>query len=226
MESLVRAGRLFLAGFVIFVGFPILAWDWYDLAGFLQHPARLGYVLVTTALTLFVAVAMPEAGQCHRNETKSVARQRVALVLMQVCCIFLVMAAPYCDARDVAVWRELAPLRFFGLFLFAVGYFLVSWSAAVLGKQFSVYVAIQQGHELVTRGPYRYVRHPRYAGTLLFLFGYALLFRSWIAMGLLAMFAAVLAWRIHDEEALLHEQFSDAWVAYARRTARLIPFVF
>jgi protein-S-isoprenylcysteine O-methyltransferase Ste14 len=98
------------------------------------------------------------------------------------------------------------------------------WSEAHLGRLFSVQAEIQQGHRLVTDGPFRHLRHPRYAGVLLFLSGIALVFRSWLALALVVPVLAVLLWRIADEEALLRETFGPEWDAYAGRTRRLLPF--
>jgi protein-S-isoprenylcysteine O-methyltransferase Ste14 len=43
---------------------------------------------------------------------------------------------------------------------------------------------------------------------------------------LVAALALVLFWRIHDEEALMHQQFGAEWEGYARRSSRLVPFLF
>jgi Isoprenylcysteine carboxyl methyltransferase (ICMT) family len=58
---------------------------------------------------------------------------------------------------------------------------------SALGERFSALVAIQAGHELVTDGVYKVVRHPSYLGSLLAIAGWALLFRS--AVGLLLVAA-------------------------------------
>jgi protein-S-isoprenylcysteine O-methyltransferase Ste14 len=116
--------------------------------------------------------------------------------------------------------------RYAGLVLFGAGYGVVLWATAVLGRQFSVQVTIQEGHKLVTEGPYGVVRHPRYAGIVMFLAGYGLIFLSWPALVLAAGVGAVLGWRIHDEEVLLREEFGGEWEAYARRTRRIVPWVY
>jgi protein-S-isoprenylcysteine O-methyltransferase Ste14 len=97
---------------------------------------------------------------------------------------------------------------------------------ASLGKQFSVEVAIQTGHSLVTDGLYRYLRHPRYLGIIVFMAGIALAFRSWLALALDGAIVLVLIWRIRDEEALMSREFGSVWEAYVERTWRLLPFLF
>jgi protein-S-isoprenylcysteine O-methyltransferase Ste14 len=56
--------------------------------------------------------------------------------------------------------------------------------------------------------------------------GAALAFRSGLSLALAAGVAAVLLWRIRDEERLLRAEFGAQWDAYAARTWRVVPFVF
>ncbi|MCL4876976.1 MAG: hypothetical protein KJ064_09970 [Anaerolineae bacterium] len=79
---------------------------------------------------------------------------------------------------------------------------------------------------LVTDGPYRFLRHPRYLGIIMFNLGIALVYRSWMAMILVAALTLVLLWRIHDEESLMHQEFGADWDVYARKSWHLIPFVY
>ena len=76
-------------------------------------------------------------------------------------------------------------------------------------------------------GPYRYVRHPSYTGALTIFVGLGLALQSWGAvLALLLIFAVVWGYRIHVEEGVLISQLGEAYVSYARRTKRLIPYVF
>jgi protein-S-isoprenylcysteine O-methyltransferase Ste14 len=86
-------------------------------------------------------------------------------------------------------------------------------------------VTLKEGHELVERGPYRFVRHPIYAGILTMFFATAL------ALGHLAGFAATLLmfasfWiKLRDEEKLMLQQFPDRYADYQRCAKRIIPFI-
>ena len=61
-----------------------------------------------------------------------------------------------------------------GLILFALG-LIIRWIAIIhLGRFFTVNVAIAHDHQLITTGPYRFVRHPSYTGTLLIFLGFGL----------------------------------------------------
>jgi protein-S-isoprenylcysteine O-methyltransferase Ste14 len=96
----------------------------------------------------------------------------------------------------------------------------------VLGRRFTGLVAIQEGHRLETGGLYRLVRHPSYAGLLLTMAGYALVFRCWLGLLLVAAMLPVLVARMNAEEALLESEFGEEYASYRRHTWRLVPGIF
>ena len=226
MSDTLSAAIKLLMGIVIFVGLPLVGWGVTDIQGFVDHPARLGYVVLTVLLQALVVIKMPEVGRDRGAGTKLVRRQRWAVLLLQAIPLTLIIAAPYSDRRDIAALGEVEPLRYLGLALFTLGFVAMNWAEAALDKQFSVQVTIQENHRLVTSGPYRYLRHPRYLGIIVFVLGIALVFRSWLALVLVGALTVVLIWRIHDEEALMRQEFGAEWEAYSRRSWRLIPFVY
>ena len=117
-------------------------------------------------------------------------------------------------------------LRYFGVLAFSIGFVIMNWAAFSLGRQFSTEVTTQENHELITSGLYRYVRHPRYAGTLIFFVGISLLFLSLVGIGISVLLMIVLLWRIADEEKFMEQQFQGAWRSYVRTTKKLIPFCY
>jgi protein-S-isoprenylcysteine O-methyltransferase Ste14 len=115
-----------------------------------------------------------------------------------------------------------APL---GLGLEVAGLGLRAWSMRTLGSSYSRTLRVQSAQQLVDRGPYRFVRHPGYAGSLMIWTGFALTSRSFpvveVVGGLLGL---AYHRRVGAEEALLHREL-PGYVAYSKRTKRLIPFV-
>ena len=93
----------------------------------------------------------------------------------------------------------------------------------VLGHRFSGLVAIQPGHELLTTGIYRVIRHPSYLGLLVNSLGWGLAFRSGVGVLLTALTVVPLVGRIRAEERLLRPEFGAEYDAYRGRTSRLIP---
>lgn len=76
---------------------------------------------------------------------------------------------------------------------------------------------------VVTTGPYRYVRHPLYAGAFLYFLGTALLLGSWLGVLLVPIFVGMIRIRVIFEERMLREQL-DGYKAYMERAPfRFIP---
>jgi protein-S-isoprenylcysteine O-methyltransferase Ste14 len=115
---------------------------------------------------------------------------------------------------------------YLGIIIMVLGIVIRQWAIAVLGRFFSRTLRVQKGQTVVKIGPYRYVRHPSYTGALIFFVGFGLALQSWGAvLALLPIFAVAYGYRIHVEEKLLTAELGEAYVSYARRTKRLIPYV-
>jgi protein-S-isoprenylcysteine O-methyltransferase Ste14 len=102
---------------------------------------------------------------------------------------------------------------------------LIFWSGLALGRLYSPEVTIQKNHRLITDGPYRHIRHPRYLGGMIQGIGLSLLFRSWIGLALTFLFIVIVSFRIKDEEALMSREFGEEWETYCKKSWRLIPFI-
>jgi protein-S-isoprenylcysteine O-methyltransferase len=125
-------------------------------------------------------------------------------------------------ALDIGALRPAA--RLLGMPLFAAG-LAIRWYAIIyLGRFFTVNVAIAADHRLVDAGPYRYIRHPSYAGALLAFIGLGLCIGNWASLAVMtAPIFAVFLWRVHVEEAALIQGLGEPYLHYMRRTKRLIP---
>jgi protein-S-isoprenylcysteine O-methyltransferase len=108
--------------------------------------------------------------------------------------------------------------------LCALGIALALWARYYLGKNWSALPSIKEGHELVTSGPYRYVRHPIYTGIIVAMLGPMLTSSSiWFIIFFGMCFTFV--WRIRKEEQFMTELFGEKYLEYKKRTKALIPFV-
>ncbi len=120
-----------------------------------------------------------------------------------------------------------APFSALGSICFVAGIFLRWYSIIQLGRFFTIDVAIAADHQIVDSGPYRFVRHPSYAGALLAFVGFGLVMRNWVSLlALTAPIFLAFLYRINVEERALLEAFGDRYRAYTRRTKRLIPFLY
>lgn len=112
-----------------------------------------------------------------------------------------------------------------GLAIMGAGYLLRLYAIQVLGRFFTVVVATQADQRVVDVGPYRYIRHPSYTGSLVTFFGMCLALTNWVALAALLLPIVGYGYRIAVEEAALQETLGDDYRAYMRRTKRLIPYI-
>ncbi|MCH7498287.1 MAG: isoprenylcysteine carboxylmethyltransferase family protein [Candidatus Marinimicrobia bacterium] len=125
-------------------------------------------------------------------------------------------------------WSERIDLLFqvIAAVVAAVGYFLVTWATAV-NAFFSQGVRIQKerGHHVVTGGPYRFVRHPGYVGTILFEVSVSIMLGSFWALAIGGLNALLFIIRTALEDRTLHTEL-DGYPDYAQQVShRLLPGV-
>jgi protein-S-isoprenylcysteine O-methyltransferase Ste14 len=115
-------------------------------------------------------------------------------------------------------------LEVVGTVLFACGLALAVWARLHLGRNWGTPTSQRVEPELITSGPYRFVRHPIYSGLLLALAGTALV-DSLYALIVVAVLVAYFYYCGRVEERNLTAAFPDDYPAYRRRTKMLIPFI-
>lgn len=83
----------------------------------------------------------------------------------------------------------------------------------------------EQGHKVITTGPYRYIRHPMYAAVIPWILGIPLALGSFYALLPGAAVALIIVLRTHLEDKMLHHELKG-YPEYARKVKyRLIPFI-
>ncbi|GAU66174.1 hypothetical protein SSP35_02_05430 [Streptomyces sp. NBRC 110611] len=104
------------------------------------------------------------------------------------------------------------------------GLALRHWAVASLGEHFRSTVDLRPGQPVVRTGPYRYLRHPSYAGGLIVIAcaGFCL---DHLPAHLVLTGGALAGslYRIHAEDTVLTSALGADYADYAARTARLIP---
>ena len=114
-------------------------------------------------------------------------------------------------------------LRWLGVGLGIICVFLIYWMFSNIGTGITPTVATRSEHKLVTKGPYRWIRHPLYTFGTLFFLSFALMADSWF-IALLALTAIIiLSLRLPNEEAHLIEKFGYEYREYMKRTGKFLP---
>lgn len=112
-----------------------------------------------------------------------------------------------------------------GVALTCAGVAFAIWARVILGANWSGVVTVKEGHTLVRRGPYRFVRHPIYSGILLGLAGTALTRGSVHSLVALPVCAFGFWLKSVTEEQFMIEQFGDEYLRYRREVPSLVPFI-
>jgi len=105
-----------------------------------------------------------------------------------------------------------------------VGITLAIWSRKILGKNWGMPMSLKEEPELVTVGPYNYIRHPIYTGVLLAILGSAL------AVGIVWFIVFIggiiyFTWSALQEQKNMLRLFPEQYPVYKQRTKMFIPFV-
>ncbi|MGB4772888.1 MAG: isoprenylcysteine carboxylmethyltransferase family protein [Chitinophagaceae bacterium] len=117
-------------------------------------------------------------------------------------------------------------MRYLGLALILSGILLRILVIRSLGKAFTADVTIRKNHMLKTDGPYRIVRHPSYAASLLSFVGFGFSLNNWLSLVLITVLIVMaFLYRIKIEEDALLQAFGDQYIQYKKRTSKLIPFL-
>lgn len=207
---------MILVNVVVSFGLAILGWG--GISPFFAHTPLIALALATAALTIAAFFAGGGMSSGEREDRAN----RWVLVAFGLILLSDSFLPAYADRKDF--WTlDGDAVRWAGVVVFILGGALRLWPVFILGRQFSGLVAIQPGHKLISRGPYRVIRHPSYLGMLINLLGWALAFRSGVGILMMAMIVPPLIARIRSEERLLSTQFGNEYADYRARTSRLIP---
>lgn len=189
--------------------------------------AKAAFVLMAVA---WYAIRLPHARRAGRTPVARSARGTRERILLAISLSglgilpFLYVATGFPRAAERAFQPWAAWL---GLALAVAALVVFRLTHKALGRNWSVSLDVREGHKLVETGIYRHVRHPMYTAFWLWAVAQALLLPNWVAgfSGLVG-FGILYGLRIGTEERLMLDTFGDQYLAYSRRTARLIPWIY
>jgi protein-S-isoprenylcysteine O-methyltransferase Ste14 len=114
-----------------------------------------------------------------------------------------------------------------GILVAAASLVMFRLTHRALGRNWSVSLDVREGHQLITDGIYRKIRHPMYSAFWLWAAAQALLLPNWVAgfAGFVG-FGILFFGRIAEEERMMLEAFGNRYHDYMARTYRVIPLIF
>jgi protein-S-isoprenylcysteine O-methyltransferase Ste14 len=99
-----------------------------------------------------------------------------------------------------------------------------NWSIYTLGVYHSIHIEIRDNHQLITNGPYVFMRNPYYVSNAIELIGFPLLAGSfWGIVLSISFYIPCLIFRLMLEEFALEEKFGDSFRAFKSRVPRILP---
>ena len=168
-----------------------------------------------------------------RKESGTIPRRSEGTLLVATRILVTVVLAAALIAHFVnpswMAWASFASpewVRWIGVILGLITVPVSYWVFSSLGRNVSETVLTKQHHELVTKGPYRWVRHPLYSTGLALLLAIGLMVGSWLV--LVFTLSALLLFRlvvVPLEERQLIRTFGDAYRELMSRTGRFVPRV-
>lgn len=116
-------------------------------------------------------------------------------------------------------------IRYIGLVLYLIFSWFQVWSFKTLGDNYSQDIIIKKKHELITKGPFKVLRHPQYFCQILVDIGGAMATLSYVLSGFVLIEIPIYIMRALVEDKLLAKHFGDQFLQYKKKSGFFFPFI-
>jgi protein-S-isoprenylcysteine O-methyltransferase Ste14 len=186
-------------------------------------------IILIALYSLFSVIRIEYYRRARKAGYKTVIeeKRRYAIWLSVFICYEVFTFFTYILFPETLAWGDLPLphwLRLVGACLGVLALLCFVWIHQTLGNNFSVRIRIKDMQQLVTAGPYRWVRHPMYTCFYLLHVAAFLLTANWfIGVTWMAGLTAIIFLRVSREEAMLLAKFGEIYSTYAKNTGRFLP---
>ena len=165
----------------------------------------------------------------HRIDARSHADDHYSNLVLRLCLLTSILSANW--LIRIQTWATISwhPVLIFGIGIaLVIGGVIFRWYAVhLLGRYFSVRLGVQPGQTVMTKGPYRWIRHPSYTGSLITMLGFGFAFTNWLCLVSVPLIVFIgYSYRVNIEERMLVNALGDSYREYMNHTKRFIPFVY
>ena len=227
LRSPERAKRFFWIFYFVFAALMLVCLiQWNSSDPFARIDIFSGGYIVLSAFWVAASMSFISAAAGSKELSNELSGMTFDPLLLRAITILSVgELAVFLDYGHFHLWPglQLRVLQSLGLTLYFLGAVWLAWTDRFLIAHFR---GDMEHREVITDGPYQFVRHPRYTALLVSRVAFSLALASPIAWGFLVVWIIFVLRRIRLEEEHLHTVFGAAYDAYAKHTARLLPGVY
>jgi protein-S-isoprenylcysteine O-methyltransferase Ste14 len=216
-------GQAVITAALLFLGAGSLRWGWGWVFAVVYTACWIG---LSIALAFGNPELLNQRGQRVKQATIGTKKWDLLLLSIYFALIFVQPSVAGLDWRNAWSAPVSALIHIIGNVLMSLGFILLAWSM-VVNRYFEPSVRIQKarGHQVMTGGPYRFVRHPGYAGVIIQFLALPIAVGAWAALIPGAIGIVVYVIRTALEDRTLYEELSG-YAEYTQQTRyRLIPGV-
>jgi len=121
--------------------------------------------------------------------------------------------------------KEYSVIRYIGLAVYLVFSWIQVWSFKTLGDNYSQDIMIKKNHELITKGPFKIIRHPQYLCQILLDLGATAATFSYLVGFLALIEIPIYVIRASMEDKLLAKYFPEKFSEYKKKSGFMFPFI-
>jgi protein-S-isoprenylcysteine O-methyltransferase Ste14 len=149
--------------------------------------------------------------------------QKLPLLLSAFTIIALIFAAFQIGTLEYV--EKLNPVRYSGLIVYLFFSWFQIWAFKALGENYTQEIMIKKDHQLVTKGPFKIIRHPQYLSQILLDLGAAAATLSYVVFALTIVEIPFIIMRAIVEEKMMTRYFGSRFEEYKKKTGFILPFI-
>lgn len=177
-------------------------------------------------ITVILWVALEFRQGLHRRSGATKADGGSLMTLRVTYPVAVIAAVVLREHTTALTIKPVALAAWLGLGLLWCGVGLRLWCFRTLGQYFTFTVQTSSDQEVVTKGPYHFVRHPSYLAIIIAVTGVGVILDNWASLVVMVVgLTGGLVYRIRVEERALSAELGGRYQAYAASRKRLLPHV-